>query len=73
LIAYNKTIQQICNEIGADKLIYQDLEDLIQSVKELNPKIESFDTSCFDGIYITGGVTSDYLNQLGNYRKNKAK
>ena len=38
LIAYNKTINEICDEIGADKLIYQTLEDLIASVKKLNPR-----------------------------------
>ena len=69
LIAYNKTIQQICDEIGADKLIYQDLKDLVLSVKDLNPKINSFDTSCFDGKYITEGVTSEYLNNLHKNRK----
>ena len=69
LIAYNKTIQQICDEIGADKLIYQDLKDLVLSVKDLNPKINSFDTSCFDGKYITEGVTSEYLNDLHKNRK----
>ncbi len=73
LIAYNKTNQQICKEIGADKLIYQDLEDLIKSVQDLNPEISSFDTSCFDGKYITGGVTSDYLKRLGDHRKSKMK
>ena len=45
LIAYNKTNDEICNEMGADKLIYQDLEDLILSVKKLNPKIKLFDTN----------------------------
>ncbi len=73
LIAYNKTIDQICNEIGADKLIYQDLDDLVLSVKDLNPSIKSFDTSCFDGSYITEGVTSDYLEKLDDHRKNKSK
>tara|TARA_B110000014_G_scaffold139471_1_gene96675 strand:+ start:486 stop:1955 length:1470 start_codon:yes stop_codon:yes gene_type:complete len=73
LIAYNKTVEQICSEIGADKLIYQDLSDLILSVKELNPNIESFDTSCFDGKYITDGVTSDYLSNLHHHRKKESK
>ena len=71
LIAYNKTIDQICKEIGADKLIYQDLDDLILSVKELNTSIDKFDTSCFDGSYITKGVTTEYLNNLENVRKSK--
>ena len=64
LIAYNRTIDEICREIGADKLIYQDLSDLISSVRESNPKIKSFDTSCFSGKYITKGVTSRYLDNL---------
>tara|TARA_B100002052_G_scaffold278631_1_gene285158 strand:+ start:1096 stop:2562 length:1467 start_codon:yes stop_codon:yes gene_type:complete len=71
LIAYNKTIDEICKEIGADKLIYQDLDDLVSSVKELNTSIDAFDTSCFDGSYITKGVTTEYLNNLENIRKNK--
>jgi len=68
LIAYNKTINQICDEIGADKLIYQDLEDLIASVKKLNPSIQTFDTSCFDGKYITEGVSKEYLDKLHKHR-----
>ena len=68
LIAYNKTNDEICNEMGADKLIYQNLDDLIAAVKESNVGIESFDTSCFDGKYITEGVTSEYLNNLHNFR-----
>ena len=68
LIAYNKTNDEICNEMGADKLIYQNLDDLIAAVKESNVEIESFDTSCFDGKYITEGVTSEYLNNLHNFR-----
>ena len=65
LIAYNKTIDQICEEIGADKLIYQDLDDLIKAVKESNKFIEQFDTSCFDGMYVTKGVSKAYLKDLG--------
>ena len=70
LIAYNRSNDEICNEIGADKLIYQDLNDLISAVRESNPNINSFDTSCFDGKYITEGVTSEYLDNLHNFRKN---
>ena len=68
LIAYNKTNDQICNEIGADKLIYQDLEDLVESVQILNPDIKTFDTSCFDGKYITKGVTEEFLDNLHKHR-----
>ena len=65
LIAYNKNVNQICKEIGADKLIYQDLEDLVQAVKDGNKLIERFDTSCFDGSYVTKGVSKKYLKKLG--------
>ena len=64
LIAYNKTVKEINDHIGCDGLIYQDLEDLILAVKEGNPTIESFDTSCFDGHYITGEVNRKYLGNL---------
>ena len=70
LIAYNKTNDEICNEMGADRLIYQNLDDLIAAVKESNTEIESFDTSCFDGNYITEGVTTEYLNNLHSFREN---
>ena len=64
LIAYNRTIDQIGEEIGADKLIYQDLDDLIKSVNQENKNIHNFDCSCFDGKYITKGVTKSYLDKL---------
>ena len=68
LIAYNRSIDEICKEIGADKLIYQDLSDLISSVRESNTKIKSFDTSCFSGEYITQGVSNKYLENLNSSR-----
>ena len=68
LIAYNKSTDEICNLIGADKLIYQDIEDLIASIKRLNPSIEKFDTSCFTGEYVTN-VSSEYLKNLHSIRK----
>tara|TARA_B100000676_G_scaffold198768_1_gene195311 strand:- start:190 stop:1644 length:1455 start_codon:yes stop_codon:yes gene_type:complete len=68
LIAYNKTIDEICYEIGADKLIYQTLDDLVKAVKIINPDIDTFDTSCFDGKYITEGVTDEYLENLHKHR-----
>ena len=68
LIAYNRDVQEICNEIGADRLIYQDLDDLIAAVKKGNSEIESFDTSCFNGEYITEGVSKEYLEELGANR-----
>ena len=68
LIAHNRSINEICAEIGADKLIYQDLKDLISAVRECNEDITIFDTSCFSGEYITGGVTKEYLEKLNTTR-----
>jgi amidophosphoribosyltransferase len=64
LIATNRTDLEICREIGADKLIYQDLDDLKAAVRKCNPSIRHFDASCFDGDYITGDITLEYLDTL---------
>jgi amidophosphoribosyltransferase len=64
LIATGRSDDEICREIGADRLIYQDLADLKAAVHKANPKINSFDASCFDGIYITGDISADYLNRV---------
>src|SRR5690606_22266590 len=68
LIAANRDEEEICREIGADGLIYQDLEDLRSSVTALNPAISVFETSCFDGCYVTGDVTDEYLYGVENQR-----
>ena len=52
---------EIAREIGADRLIYQDLDALIDDVRSVNPKIEHFETSCFNGVYVTGDITPEYL------------
>ena len=70
LVAHDRTVDEINQEIGADKLIYQSLEDLVASVKKFNPKINNFDCSCFNGEYITDGITKEYLENLKYTRKN---
>jgi amidophosphoribosyltransferase len=65
LIAASQSIEDIREELGADALFYQKLEDLIWAAKEGNPEIKQFDCSCFDGNYVTG-VTEDYLSSLEN-------
>ncbi|CAG8679416.1 11189_t:CDS:10, partial [Acaulospora colombiana] len=65
LIAFDRDEDLIAKELGADMVIYQNLEDLIASCQKFNPKI-TFDCSVFDGHYITGGVTDEYLNCLEN-------
>jgi amidophosphoribosyltransferase len=56
LIATGRNDEQIAQEIGADCLIYQDLDALIHDVQSVNPRVQNFETSCFSGIYITGDV-----------------
>jgi amidophosphoribosyltransferase len=64
LVATGRTEAEIAVEIGADLLIYQDLEALKDAVRAANPKLVNFEASCFDGKYITGDITDDYLSHL---------
>ncbi|MBK9160494.1 MAG: amidophosphoribosyltransferase [Nitrosomonadales bacterium] len=64
LIATGHSDAEICFEIGADGLIYQDLADLKASVSKANPAITDFDASCFDGNYVTGDITPQYLDDV---------
>lgn len=73
LIAQGRTDDEIAREIGADRLIYQDLEDLVEAAREGNAKIEEFDTSCFSGKYVTGDVSKDYLRAIEESRSDGAK
>jgi len=73
LIATGKTVQQLAKDIGADELIFQDLDDLKDAITEAAPGLTHFDTSVFDGIYVTGDVTEEYLNMLEQQRSDAAK
>ncbi len=73
LIAHNRTVEEICQTIGADWLVYQDIDDLIESVRYGNDGIEEFETSCFTGEYITGDVDTHYLNRLEKARNDSAQ
>ncbi|MBX9916155.1 MAG: amidophosphoribosyltransferase [Nitrosomonas sp.] len=64
LIATDRTAEEICNEIGADFLIFQDLDALEHAVSKVLPAVKSFETSCFNGDYITGDITPEYLQTL---------
>jgi amidophosphoribosyltransferase len=64
LLATGRTDEEICKEIGADALIYQDLDALKESIMKSNPHLTSFDSSCFDGVYVTGDVDAAYLNRI---------
>ncbi len=73
LIGHNRDEEEIAGAIGADWLVYQDLDDLVAAVRQGNPAIERFDTSVFDGRYITGDVTREYLARLEARRNDAAK
>jgi len=64
LVAHNRTEEEVAKAIGADRMIYQDLDDLIDAVQKGNPKIKHFDTSCFSHEYITGDVDEAYLQSI---------
>jgi amidophosphoribosyltransferase len=64
LIANNRNTQEICEFIQADQLVYQTLDAVKKAVSDINPKITQFDASCFDGHYVTGHVSAEYLKNL---------
>jgi amidophosphoribosyltransferase len=63
LVAHGRTQEQVREFIGADRLLYQELDDLVAAVAEGNENLQSFDTSCFSGEYVTG-VEPAYLSEL---------
>ena len=73
LIANNKSIKEIQKYIGADELIYQELEDLKRSAHTGNPSIKKFEDSVFSGNYCTGDITQKYLNSLENSRSDSKR
>jgi len=73
LIAHNRSDEEVCKEIGADWLVYQDLEDLIAASNEGNPDITEFECSVFTGKYITGDVNARYLANLDAERNDSIK
>ena len=64
LIAHDRSDEEVAKLIGADRLIYQDLSDLVETCREGNPKIERFEDSIFTGRYVTGDVDASYLHDL---------
>ncbi|MFO1309606.1 MAG: amidophosphoribosyltransferase [Burkholderiales bacterium] len=68
LVAHGRTPDEISREIGADLLIYQDLDALKAAVRAANPRLDAFEASCFDGRYVTGDVTPEYLAALAGAR-----
>ncbi|OUS10195.1 amidophosphoribosyltransferase [Gammaproteobacteria bacterium 54_18_T64] len=73
LIAHGRSVAEVAECIGADWLIYQDIDDLIACGKEGNPDIEHFDCAVFTGEYITNDVDAEYLEKLAQNRSDNAK
>jgi amidophosphoribosyltransferase len=72
-VAHNRDVEEITKIIGADWLIYQDLEDLIAAVQKGNKEIKYFDSSCFNGEYVTQDIDDAYFERLSEQRNDVAK
>jgi amidophosphoribosyltransferase len=73
LVASGRSEEEVAKLIGADRLIYQDLDDLTRACLHHDSHIQEFDDSCFSGRYVTGDVTPDYLARLQEERSDQAK
>ncbi|GBU14866.1 hypothetical protein AwPolaro_02440 [Polaromonas sp.] len=68
LVAHDRTVEEIRQVIGCDALIYQDVEGMKRSIGSLNPALDGFDASCFDGVYVTGDVTAETIAAMNSAR-----
>jgi amidophosphoribosyltransferase len=68
LVAHNRTVAEIQKIIGCDALIYQEVDAMKRAIGALNPRLDGFDASCFDGVYVTGDITSDDIARMGASR-----
>ena len=73
LIAHGRSTEEVCKEIGADWLIYQELDDLVAASSEGNPDVTEFDCAVFTGRYVTGNVDEAYLTRIDAARNDDAK
>lgn len=73
LVAHGRNVDEICKLIGADWLVYQDLDDLIASSRDGNPEVDNYDCSVFNGDYITGDVDQNYLDRIDALRNDDAQ
>ncbi len=72
-VAHNRSEQEIADELGVDWLIYQELDDLIAACRRGNRDINQYDTSVFNGEYVTGDIDQDYLDKLDQRRNDSSK
>lgn len=73
LVGYKRSDKEIAQAIGADLVIFQKLDDLIESCRKFNPSLETFECSVFTGEYVTGGVDEQYLQHIQGLREDSAK
>jgi amidophosphoribosyltransferase len=73
LVAAHRSVEEVAHLIGADWLVYQDLEDLVAACQHDDARVAEFDTSCFSGEYVTGDVTPEYLERLQVERSDAAR
>jgi amidophosphoribosyltransferase len=73
LVAHNRSVEEIRKEIGCDALIYQDVEGMKRAIRSLNPALDGFDASCFDGVYVTGDVTAETIAAMNSSRGDTAE
>ena len=68
LVAYGRTIEEVREIIGCDALIYQDVEGMKRAIGSLNPNLDGFDASCFDGVYVTGDINPEDIARINAAR-----
>jgi amidophosphoribosyltransferase len=68
LIAHERSDEEICRSIGADGLVYQSIEQMKQAVTDLNPRLTRFEASCFDGQYVAGRISQQFLDEIEHAR-----
>jgi amidophosphoribosyltransferase len=68
LVAHGRTVDEVRQIIGCDALIYQDVEGMKKAIGSLNPKLDGFDASCFDGVYVTGDINPDDIAKINAAR-----
>lgn len=73
LIGHGRDNKAIAEAIGADRLFFQDLDDLIEAVRKKAPAISQFDTSVFNGEYVTGDINEDYLKHIESLRNDATR
>jgi amidophosphoribosyltransferase len=68
LVAYGRTVEEVRQIIGCDALIYQDVDGMKKAIGSLNTKLDGFDASCFDGVYVTGDINADDIAKINEAR-----